>query len=858
MNGPHPMILRPGLFARLRALAHEAPFVLVAAGYSLLFVTLNELQRQQPTAAGGVFYSFGFIPLNLGAAWALVHPTLRPRFDPDVRAGLRWIAAGLVMIGIGNTAWFIETRLGRDPTLSLFNLFYLASYPLFYYGLFQFPRARRRRLEWWKLALDAAIVVVGLAVVIWSLVVQKVMPAYGDGFAAFIGLSYPAGDLVTLGLATELTLRGRPGPSRTAFRLLLLGLAVNAGADLAYQVVFMENQGAVPAWTDPLYALSYLFMIASGAYYRRGPVLPATTGPESVAEYQPPSQLPLYVLASLALLLCWVALAEWPGVLSVLSLGLVVVVALLLVREALAVAENVSLLAERAARQSEVRFESLVRHSTDLVLLADLEGIVRFASPAVQQVLGQSPEQVVGLPVAELLHPDDQERGERFLLDLTLQPGRSATIRWRMHHAGGEWRSFESVVTNLLREPEVGGVVLNCRDLTERELLEEQLRQAQKMEAIGRLAGGVAHDFNNILTTVLASTDLALGNTPPDHPARADLDEIRHSAIRAAALTRQLLAFGRRQLIEPEVHDLRRVTEETLRLVSRLLGARVTLETELTATGAMVRVDRSQVEQILLNLAANARDAMPSGGTLRIRVRDLVLGAPLVTRFMAVPIGAYAVLEVEDSGAGIDPETLPRIFEPFFTTKGQGKGTGLGLASVYGIVRQNGGFITAESSVGQGTRFRIFFPLVDAVAATAPPAAAPDPARGSEDILVVEDEAALLKAAQRILEAAGYQVIGAHNAQEAEAVMAGRETPVDLVLTDVIMPGASGPMLAERLRRRWPGIRILYMSGYPGDELGAHGILDPDTALLQKPFTAQELLVAVRAALAAPGSPAAG
>ena len=411
---------------------------------------------------------------------------------------------------------------------------------------------------------------------------------------------------------------------------------------------------------------------------------------------------------------------------------------------------------------------------------------------------------------------------------------------------------MEAVAANLLDEPAVRGLVLTLRDVGERDLLEEQLRQAQKMEAIGLLAGGVAHDFNNLLTTVLASSDMALAQVRPEDPLREDLEEIRHAATRAAALTGQLLAFSRKQLVEPRVLDLARVIEETGRLMTRILGEQLRLVTDLAPQLGAVRADRAQVEQILLNLAVNARDAMAAGGSFTIRAGNVDLTQPITTRLANVPAGPFVLMEFVDTGEGIDAAVLPRIFEPFFTTKPRGKGTGLGLASVYGIMRQSAGYITVESTRGKGSTFRLYFPRVTEAIPAEEPVAATEPTSGSGTILLGEDETALMSVGQRILQSAGYTVLAAPNAEEALQIAAAYAAPIDLLVSDVIMPGESGPVLAQRLLRERPELRVLFISGYTGDELGEHGALERTVALLQKPFTVRELTERVRDAMKTP------
>jgi two-component system, cell cycle sensor histidine kinase and response regulator CckA len=386
---------------------------------------------------------------------------------------------------------------------------------------------------------------------------------------------------------------------------------------------------------------------------------------------------------------------------------------------------------------------------------------------------------------------------------------------------------------------EVVGAILLHQDVSEQRKGEEalrrseaQLRHAQKMEAVGQLAGGIAHDFNNLLTGILSYADLVLGELRPGDPIRADLEQIRHAAQRAAALTRQLLAFSRRQVLQPHVLSLNGCVAELDAILRRLLGADVTLDTELDPGLWYVQADPGQLEQVLVNLVVNARDAMPAGGRVTIATANLPLSH-----------GAYATLSVSDTGIGMDAATQARIFDPFFTTKEQGKGTGLGLSTVYGIVEQSGGHVTVESAPGEGATFTIFFPRHSAPALGLPPGAdRRSLPGGTETLLLVEDEAAVRTSARRLLERQGYTVVEARHGADALRIFEEGGRPIDLVLTDLVMPEMGGRELVERLRARHPGVKVLYMSGYSERAVAVDGVMPPRTGFVEKPFTVEQLI----------------
>ncbi len=379
---------------------------------------------------------------------------------------------------------------------------------------------------------------------------------------------------------------------------------------------------------------------------------------------------------------------------------------------------------------------------------------------------------------------------------------------------------------------------------------EEQLRQSQKVEAIGRLAGGVAHDFNNLLTVITGYCELLLARLSSDEPMRKEIEQIRKAGERAASLTRQLLAFGRKQILEPKVLDLNSSARDMEKMLKRLIGEDIDLRIAPAPDLRRVKADPGQIEQVLMNLAINARDAMPKGGNLTIETANLELDEAYASRHVGVRPGSYVMLAVSDNGCGMDKEIMARIFEPFFTTKGPGKGTGLGLSTAYGIVKQSGGNIWAYSEPGRGTTFKIYLPQVEE--AVVRPRSRRQPtkvSRGSETILLAEDEPELRGLTRRILEMKGYTIIVAGDGTEALEICGRHEGSIHLMLSDVVMPKMSGRELAERLATTRPDMKVLYMSGYTDDAIVHHGILEPGTSFIQKPFTPDSLVRKVREVL---------
>ena len=506
-------------------------------------------------------------------------------------------------------------------------------------------------------------------------------------------------------------------------------------------------------------------------------------------------------------------------------------------------------LAEAAMQESERRFRALIEHASDAIALIDGDGTVYYGSPATVRVLGYEIGDLVGRRVFERVHPDDVDHLRQRLTECTRNPNEPLSVQCRVQHRNGSWRLLQGRLTNMLGDASVGAIVVNYRDLTEEKQLEEQFHQVQKLESIGRLAGGVAHYFNNLLTAILGYAEILEAEAPTGKLDVGAVREIRRAGERARDLTRQLLTFARKQMIAPRLLDVNVLVGEAERLLRRLLGEDIAITTGLRDQLWPIEADAVQLEQVIVNLAVNARDAMPGGGTLRIETDNVVLRPEHAARYPEVAPGPHVLLAVSDSGEGMSEETLTKIFEPFFTTKPTGQGTGLGLATVYGIVRQVGGHVRVESTPGRGTTFKVYFPRATGQPEAMLPQAPEASCRGSETVLVVEDDPSVRELTARALERGGYRVLAAAHGAEALELARRLDAGIDLLVTDVVMPGQSGPEVAEAMSARYPGLKVLYVSGYTEDAIGHHGVLDGGMEFLSKPFTPSGLLAKVRCVL---------
>jgi PAS domain S-box-containing protein len=507
---------------------------------------------------------------------------------------------------------------------------------------------------------------------------------------------------------------------------------------------------------------------------------------------------------------------------------------------------------EQALRESEGHLKALIDHAPFGIAQATPgEDRLRTANPAFLQMLGgYTHEEALQLKISEQIYSDPKERGRVLEVlqrngqllgwetSLRTRNGTLVPVRLSMMMSGDDHGSAQLISAYV-------------EDMTQQSKLEQQVRQVQKLEAVGRLAGGMAHDFNNVLVVIKLSTELMLGQVTPDSAFSKPLLQIANAANRAAALTRQMLAFGRQQILQPRILNLNQVVGDTIQMLRRVIGEDIELVTKLSDDLQNCRLDPDQVTQVILNLAVNARDAMPTGGALEIETANVYLDAAFAQEHPPLQPGNYVLVAVTDNGTGIESANMPRIFDPFFTTKEVGKGTGLGLSIVYGIVKQSGGYIWVYSEVGHGTTFKLWFPATTARLERVPLRAEPGAPVAGQVVLVVEDEPSIRTNVSECLQQIGYRSLNAANAVEALQICEELQGQVDLVLTDLVMPGKGGREMTQELARRYPHVRALFMSGYTDDSTARRDLLTGGSRFISKPFSVADLATAVSDALLA-------
>jgi PAS domain S-box-containing protein len=511
---------------------------------------------------------------------------------------------------------------------------------------------------------------------------------------------------------------------------------------------------------------------------------------------------------------------------------------------------------EKALRQSEERYRGLFENAHDIIYTQDLAGNFTSVNKVAESVTGYTRDEILRMNFAEHFSEEDAQK-MRSMTDKKLS-GEVDSTSYEISVRGKHGRivPLEVSTTLIYENGRPVGVQGIARDITERKKAaealstsQEQLQQSQKLEAIGQLAGGVAHDFNNLLTAIIGYSDLSLPLLGTNDPIRRNLVEIKKAADRAASLTRQLLAFSRKQILDPKVLDLNLVVKDMSKMLRRLIGEDIELVTVLQNDLGRVKADPGQVEQIVMNLIVNARDAMPNGGKITIETANVRLDEGYRVNHAQVETGDYVMLAVTDTGHGIYEETQSHIFEPFFTTKPAGKGTGLGLSTVYGIVKQSGGYIWVYSEVGHGASFKIYLRRIDDQPLSEKPTPLQNEHGGHETVLLVEDEPVVREMVCEILQSKGYRVLSAGSGEEALRLWQTHRSDVDLLLTDLIMPGMSGRVLGELLLHVRPDLAVVYMSGYTDDAIVRHGLLAEGLEFIQKPFTPTGLALKVRGAL---------
>ena len=501
--------------------------------------------------------------------------------------------------------------------------------------------------------------------------------------------------------------------------------------------------------------------------------------------------------------------------------------------------------------ESERKYRLMTERVNDIIFTLEEHGKITFLSPRLETIAGYVPTRYLGRRLIDYLPRHERKRSAALLEELLVSSGRmDRELQVEFAAKDGRKLLMEAHLTADVGPSGKRQIYGVARDVSERARLLEQLNQAQKMEAVGRLAGGVAHDFNNLLTAIIGYCDYSMLSLDEPETLGKNLEEIKKAGNRAAALTQQLLAFSRRQVMKPKVLDLNRLMANLEKLLRRLLGEDITLETHCAPDLGNIIADPGQIEQVIMNLCINARDAMPRGGRITVETSNVAMESTRRETRFAILQGDYVLLRIIDNGSGMDAETRSHLFEPFFTTKEVGKGTGLGLSTVYGIVKQTGGYIGVESAPGAGTSFDIYFPRSTAGAEAIETAGIPRDVRGgSESIMVVEDETMIRALVKNVLSSHGYTVFEADDGEHAEILFRAQKTSIDLIITDVVLPGLSGRDLVERLAATHPGTPALFMSGYTRDVIDNHGILHAGLAFLQKPFTPESLLLKVREVL---------
>jgi PAS domain S-box-containing protein len=825
-------------------------------------VLLTAYQLADSVAFLDIFSGYlQYLPLCLGGALTLwIGSRGRSGLHRKTRRSLTLLVVGLALFALGMIGYTWSHLIERMPFGSAImgDLFYLPGYVVMLAALLSLPTRSAGAYRGWQFALDTSVVLVGAGLTMWYLVVRPTLTEESQGFDLFVRFAYPALGLGFLLALNALALRGGPVDRSGAFRLIGLGVICYVVADGAYQVLYYSGSQPSPITerlNEATYTLSYLLWVGAGLKLMHSPrVLPRK---DSVLRTQSLSPLPLMVAVGVVALLTAVAFLPWNPDTSPLILGLVALTIVLVARLGFTARQNRILLAQQVQQQGDARVAALVRHASDLIMVTESDARIRFASPSLRWTLGRSPDELIGSWLGVMVHSDDRLALAEAIDNAKLASHARNTATLRLVHADGTARECEVVITDLSGEPAVQGLVFVARDLTERRALESRLHQAQKMEAVGRLAGGIAHDFNNVLTTVLAETELLLDAPGRSADDRDALLTVKHAGHQAAALTRQLLAFARQQVPSARSVDLVELVASTVRMFGHSASA-ITVERRIQDELPAAWADPNQISQVLLNLLLNARDAMPTGGTITVSLRTEEIGTPFGEWALEPTAGRYVVLDVMDEGVGMEPTALRRAFEPFFSTKASGHGTGLGLPTVLSTIEKHRGGLRVASEPGLGTTVTVLLPVSRSLAIPEPlsePAHQAVTPRGRERILLVDDEEPVRDVTRRILERLGYEVELASGAEQARRVVAVTGCP-DLLVTDVIMPGESGAQLAESLLMRCPGLPVLFISGFTGDELQRQGTLRPGTILLQKPYTPQELGEYVRGVLDGDWAPA--
>ncbi len=821
-----------------------------------------------------VFFDDAMMTLVPAAVGALGVLRSRRTVEPRDRRGWFWLGLSSLSFSAGMVVWdFLQVAYpDHVPYPSLGDVGFLAAIPLAGYGMACFAKVGVE--HYWKLkaVLDALLIASAMFVIAWDVVLRVLYNAGGQPVLnKVVGLAYPT---LYFGVVALLVfLAGRiPSRSRKCFWLNLTGIFGLATVNVPYSLFCLNGSYYTGHPIDSLWIASFAALGLAAAWYPRS--VPAEKG--SGAPIARRITLFFPYLPVLGVGVVWInglRAGQVPD--AAMGIGTVACVILLTARQFVAIldyhllARNLERrVAERTAdlARSESRYRLLAENVADVIWTADLDLRYTFVSPSIVRQRGFDPHDYLGKSITDTLPAEASRRvaeavrvGRSRLESIGDWPPLQLELETRRKDGSPLW--IESRITPIVGSSgRVEGLVGVSRDISERRKsdaeklqLEAQLHQSQKMEAVGRLAGGVAHDFNNILTAIFGYCNLLQNSLSLHDPLQEDVKEIEKAAQRASDMIGQLLSFSRRQVVSPRVIDLNAVLALAEKMLRRLIGEDVHLRMNLSPSLWNIRIDPHQVDQIVMNLAVNARDAMPTGGELCVGTANVRLDGTFAAVRKGLPEGDYVVLTVSDTGCGIPLEVQQKIFEPFFTTKGLGQGTGLGLATVYAIMQQYHGYIDVESRLQKGTSFRLYFAREEA-GLTQPELVpeAPRPAREKGVVLVAEDDAIVRMLMEKVLRETGYTVLSAPGGREAAQVAENFEGVIHLLLTDIIMPGMNGKELYRKLKAERPDIRALFVSGYTGNTLEHYGILKEGLNFLAKPFTSLSLLDRVREILQEP------
>lgn len=836
----------PGTLGRVSA--SEA--VALCAGSVLVFAAICATRLTQETAWvrfwDNVHWTaaYTFAAIMAGLSWR--------RASGSQRRPRLWFALALVSYAIGQVLWDIQVYVGWNPFPGPSDAFFILLGPLLALGYLSQFRGQLTRIGLVAASLDIAMI--AFASLSASLALYLPMTRPDAAFTTAVYTAYPTVWLSALGAGISVAIALRLSPTAGNV-LLLVTTLVNGLLWMRWNYLTLQNGLGDGTWFNYSFSIVALLTGLGVCLWDSSPSM-SPRWDRTCSALQRVLPLVLVLVAVLSIVFGG-GLA--PEAQFAAELGIVTVVTLAIIRQSLLLHEQDRLLAaEQRLQESQTRYRIVADNTYDWEFWLDPSGAYRYVSPSCERISGYTAQDFESNAqiLAEMIHAEDRAGYLEHAAGL-LHDRREGRHEFRIQREDGGERWIEQVCHPVFGSSGAFlGIRGSNRDISERkrteteqENLRIQLIQAQKMETVGQLAGGVAHDFNNILQVIGGYTDIAAGSLDGDHPARQSLDEIARAAVRAENLVRQLLAFSRRQIMQPQQLDVNEVISQALKMLGRVIGENIRIEFAPASGIGTVLADRGMLEQILMNVCVNARDAMGTHGSLSITTGNALLDAEFCTPCPWAEPGEYVSIIIADTGCGMSAETLARIFEPFFTTKDKSKGTGLGLATSYGIVHQHSGVIRARSELGAGSAFEIYLPRVEPEAQAPAVQGAESAAGGAETILLSEDDDAVRQLVTQTLEHAGYRIIATRDGAEALIAFEERGSEIDLLLFDVVMPRLGGPEAFQSIERTRPGIPALFCSGYNESEMHTDFVLNNGMMLIQKPFSPADLLHRVREVL---------